>query len=71
MYLRGLEPPREMWAALQDHGRIEQTLWDMALRQIHEHGCAACNRRRYAARASRSFAGIVQPAREPLYRRTA
>jgi hypothetical protein len=44
MRFRGLQQPREMWAALHDHQRVDQALWDMALRQIHQHVCAACNR---------------------------
>ena len=44
MSFRGLQKPREMWAALHDQGQTDQRLWDMALQQLHGHGCGACRR---------------------------
>ena len=44
MSFRGLQQPREMWAALHDQGQTDQRLWDMALQQLHGHGCGACRR---------------------------
>jgi hypothetical protein len=71
MSFRGLQPPREMWAALLDQGRVDQNLWDMALRQIHEHGCKACHRRSHAPASCGSFGSVVQSTCDALGRDTA
>jgi hypothetical protein len=49
-----------MWAALHDHQRVDQALWDMALRQIHRHGCTACNRQCGVGPGDGSAAHVMQ-----------
>ena len=44
MSFRGLQKPREMWAALHDQGQADQRLWEMALQNLRGHGCPACRR---------------------------
>jgi hypothetical protein len=60
MRFRGLQQPREMWAALHDQEHVDQALWDMALRQIHQHGCAACKRRRRVGPRDGSAGPVMQ-----------
>ncbi|WP_207168956.1 hypothetical protein, partial [Rhodovibrio sodomensis] len=68
---RGLQPPREMWAALLDQGRVDQNLWEMALRQIRKHGCKACHHRCHAPGSGGSVGSVVQSTRDALGRGTA
>jgi hypothetical protein len=49
-----------MWAALHEHQRVDQALWDMALRPIHQQGCAACNRQCAVDPGDGSVAHVTQ-----------